>query len=162
MRRRSPVLALVRGQRGVGATEYVILAITLVGVVLSLYAVTLHFAPVTSSICTFGPSLNCDKVNKSPWALLFGVPVAILGLLAYLFVLLVMLKRKPIQRRLAFTAKDFYLYLSFITLCMFGFQLYLTFVEMYIIHAYCVVCLASQVCTLLLSFFIGREAVVAK
>lgn len=144
------------------AIEYTIIAAALVGILLALYAVMLHFAPSSSSFCNISASWNCDKVNKSPWSVLFGVPVAILGLLAYLVLFLITLKRNRIQRMLGFTQKDFYQYLFLYALVMFSFQAYLTYIEAFVIHAYCVVCLASQACTIVIATAVGWRALFSR
>jgi uncharacterized membrane protein len=55
----------------------------LVGVAIAAYLTYVHYAH-TSPICTTG---GCEKVQKSKYAELAGVPVALLGLLAYLTLL---------------------------------------------------------------------------
>lgn len=52
---------------------------TLVGVAIAAYLTYIHYAH-TSPICTTG---GCEKVQKSKYAELGGVPVALLGLIAY-------------------------------------------------------------------------------
>jgi uncharacterized membrane protein len=142
--------------------EKTILALAFIGLLLASYAITLHFAPSTSSFCTYGPSLNCDKVNKSEWATVLGIPVAIFGFIAYLFVFMAVLKRKQIEKMLAFTTEDFWMYTYILVMFMFAFQLYLTFLEAFVIHAYCVVCLGSQLITILLAIFVGKEKLAKK
>ncbi len=137
--------------------EKIILGLTLVGIIFACYAITLHFAPSASRFCTYGPSLNCDVVNKSEWSTILGIPVAIFGLIAYLLVFIAVLKRKTIEKMLAFTPDDFWTYLYIIVMFMFAFQLYLTFLEAFVIHAYCIVCLGSQLVTILLAIFVGKE-----
>jgi uncharacterized membrane protein len=138
-------------------SEYAILAVALIGILLSVYAITLHYSPSSSSFCNISANVNCDKVNKSPWAVIFAIPVAILGLLAYLAVFLITLKRRAIKRWLAFSDKDYAEYFVLLAMVMFLFQLYLTFAEAFFIHAYCIVCLASQVCTIALAYLGWRE-----
>jgi uncharacterized membrane protein len=53
------------------------------GAAIAAYLTYVHYAH-TSPICTTG---GCEKVQKSKYAELAGVPVALLGLLAYLTVL---------------------------------------------------------------------------
>ncbi len=137
--------------------EKIIIWLALIGIILSCYAITLHFAPSTSKFCTYGPSLNCDVVNKSEWASVFGIPVAIFGFIAYLLVFIAVLKRRTIEKMLSFTSDDFWTYMYILVIFMFAFQLYLTFIEAYVIHAYCIVCLGSQLITLLLAIFVGKE-----
>jgi uncharacterized membrane protein len=86
-----------------------------------------------------------------------GIPVAVLGLLAYLAVFLITLKRRAVQQALAFTQKDFFQYLLIVTIVMFLFQLYLTAAEVFFIHAYCIVCILSQLCTAALLWLVWKE-----
>ncbi len=137
--------------------EKIILSIALLGILLASYAISLHFTPAGSQFCNYGPSLNCDKVNKSSYSNFFGIPVALGGFIAYLVLFLIILKRKTITKTLAFTDKDFWMYAYIFVIMMFSFQLYLTFVEIYLIQAYCIVCMGSQICTLLLGFLTGKE-----
>lgn len=56
-----------------------IAVMTLVGVAIAAYLTYVHYAH-TSPICTTG---GCEKVQKSKYAELGGVPVALVGLIAY-------------------------------------------------------------------------------
>jgi uncharacterized membrane protein len=57
-----------------------IVAVCLIGVGIASYLTYVHYAHV-SPVCTTG---GCEKVQKSKYAELGGVPVALLGLIAYL------------------------------------------------------------------------------
>lgn len=140
------------------ATDYTVLAAAIIGILLAAYAVGLHYAPSSSSFCDINASWNCDKVNKSPWAVFMGVPVAILGLLAYLALFVIVLKRGAIQQVLSFTTNDYYKYLFIYAIVMFGFQAYLTYIEAFVIGAYCIVCLGSQTCTIVVATAVGARA----
>jgi uncharacterized membrane protein len=60
-----------------------IAATAAVGAAIATYLTVVHYAH-TSPICTTG---GCEKVQKSSYAELAGVPVALLGLLAYVALL---------------------------------------------------------------------------
>ena len=60
-----------------------IAACALIGAAIAAYLTYVHYAH-TSPICTTG---GCEQVQKSKYAELAGVPVALLGLLAYLTVI---------------------------------------------------------------------------
>jgi uncharacterized membrane protein len=137
--------------------NYAILTVALIGILLAAYAIPLHYKTSADSLCNVSETLNCDKVNKSPWSELFGIPVSILGLLSYLAVFVGVLMRKAIQRITAFTEKDFWQYMLYFVSVMFLFQAYLTYAEIFWIHAYCIVCVASQLCTAALVFFVWKE-----
>jgi uncharacterized membrane protein len=57
-----------------------IVAVCLVGVAIASYLTYVHYAHV-APVCTTG---GCEKVQKSKYAELGGVPVALLGLITYL------------------------------------------------------------------------------
>ena len=58
-------------------------AACLVGIGIAAYLTYVHYAH-TAPVCTTG---GCEKVQKSKYAELAGVPVALLGLITYLFLL---------------------------------------------------------------------------
>ena len=60
-----------------------IVAVCLVGVGIAAYLTYVHYAHI-SPVCTTG---GCEKVQKSKYAELAGIPVALLGLIAYLVVI---------------------------------------------------------------------------
>ena len=133
------------------------LALALLGMILSGYALTFHYADGGRSLCDINARFSCDTVNKSAWSTVLGIPVALLGILGYAAVALLALKRGAIQRALAFTHEDWRQDLLLLIAAMAAFQLYLTFVEAYFIGSYCVVCLASQVVVLALLGFVWKD-----
>ncbi len=125
----------------------------IIGILLSTYAF-LHnrgFAP--GSICTINATINCDIVNKGPFSLFFGVPVALIGLFGYCFMLIgTILKRNaPEDRTLT-------LFLLALAYGGFGFSLYLTSIEATILHAWCIICVSSQLMILGFSITATRLA----
>ncbi len=132
-------------------TETIIRVLALLGIVLALYSLSLHYDNGGASLCDFNDTFNCDKVNRSPWSEFLGVPVALLGALAYLALFLAVQLRGPLQRALAFTDRDYAGYVTLLAAGMLGFQVYLTMIEMFVIHAYCAVCLMSQALTILVT-----------
>lgn len=91
---------------------------------------------------------QCDIVNTSVYAKIFGVPVAFIGLAGYLVLLglalAVLQSSGPTQRRL--------LGLSFLlALGGVGFSAYLTYLELYVIGALCNWCMTSAALITLLA-----------
>lgn len=116
------------------------MALSILGIVLSTYAF-LHnrgFAP--GSICTINATINCDVVNKGPFSEFFGIPVALIGLIGYAFMLIgSFLKQKnPLDHSIT-------LFLVATVYFGFGFSLYLTSIEATILHAWCIICVTSQI-----------------
>lgn len=84
---------------------------------------------------------GCATVNYSPFSMIYGIPVALLGVLAYLAILTV-LALEP-RWKLA----DEYGRLAVFGMGLVGvlFSAYLTYIEAYVIHAYCPFCITSAV-----------------
>jgi protein-disulfide isomerase/uncharacterized membrane protein len=66
---------------------WVALLASLVGLALSIVLEQIHFKTHTDpgfhSFCAIGRTVNCDIVARSPYAVFFGVPVAMWGIFAY-------------------------------------------------------------------------------
>ncbi len=105
-----------------------------------------------AAVC--GPVGDCNAVQASPYARLFGVlPIGVLGALGYVALLAAWLWGRYGRGRLAELAP-----LAVFALALFGvlFSLYLTYLEPFVIRAVCAWCLTSAVImTLLLLLAIG-------
>ncbi len=112
-------------------------ALTGIGTANAGYALWQHFAPAGSAFCNISATFSCDIVNKSTFSELFGIPVALIGILGNLALLAagLWLLRHPRN------AAALYLTLALGAL---GFSLYLTGIEFFVLGAYCVLCLLSQ------------------
>lgn len=91
---------------------------------------------------------QCDVVNNSVYAVMYGVPVSVIGLMGYLLLLAVsaavLVTDGGARRRL----------LALTLLLSLGgvaFSVYLTYVEIYLIQALCSWCVASAVVITLLA-----------
>lgn len=104
--------------------------VALAGLAIAGYLTVVHYAG-GEPVCAIAH--GCATVQKSAYAELAGIPVALLGLLAY-GALLVSLVRdaRTVTAALAFAG--------------FGFSAWLTYVEVFEINAICVWCVASAVC----------------
>ncbi len=95
---------------------------------------------------------ECDVVNNSVYAKIYGVPVAFIGLAGYLVIMclaMVALQAEgTTQRRLL--ALGFLLALG-----GFGFSVYLTYLEIYVIEAICMWCVISTLLITLLAIVGG-------
>lgn len=111
-------------------------------------AVYLNFIESTSARAICGPIGDCNAVQSSPYAKLFGVlPVGLLGAIGYLGILIVWLYRRLRKDRLAQLAGPaLFGMAAFATL----FSIYLTYLEIFVIRAVCLWCLSSAVISALL------------
>jgi uncharacterized membrane protein len=110
-----------------------VLAVT--GIGLSSISLDHHFRKSKTSYCDFGQSFNCDLVNRSEYSTVAGVPVALIGILGYG----ALLAFATFYRSKAETPGI----LVVGSLGGLGFALYLTYVEKYVLLAWCILCLSS-------------------
>jgi len=127
-----------------------------IGVVVASY---LTYIEATGAIAVCGPVGDCNTVNQSDWARLFGVlPVGALGLMGYVAIALSWSASKYSSGSVSAWAR-----LSLLAMTFGGtlFSIYLTFLEPFVIGATCAWCLTSSVIitTLMwLSAGSGRDA----
>src|SRR5437868_14001573 len=99
---------------------------------LSLYH---HYGTSQTSYCDFGESFNCDIVNRSTYSVIFGIPVALIGIIGYVALLLL----ATFYRSKAEAPAT----LLIASLTGLGFALYLTYIEGFVLAAWCLLCLSS-------------------
>lgn len=131
--------------RGGAWPGWVVPALVVAGVVVAGY---LSFIEVTHSEAVCGPVGDCNTVNQSGYATLFGfLPVGILGLLGYAVILALWA-----LGRFGSGASKGWADLGLWVAALAGtlFSVYLTFLEPFVIGATCAWCLSSAVIMTLL------------
>lgn len=113
--------------------------VALAGVFLSLYMLLFAFGLIGELACGAGA---CDRVQNSPWAVFLGIPVPLWGLGGYatMFGLAIAGLQPALlgDRRIAVG-------LLATTGFAFGFSMYLTYLEAFVINAWCRWCVASAI-----------------
>lgn len=107
------------------------------GFLVSLYALKQHYAPLGGGACNVTATFNCDLVNRGAYGKILGFPVAGLGVLGYLMMGIVAMNFSKTKD--AFVGK---LLLALLAGSL-AFTLYLTYLEAFVIYAWCLICLAS-------------------
>lgn len=102
----------------------------------------LAMVEVTGAVAVCGPVGNCNAVQESPYALLLGVPVGMLGQAGYLAMFVAWALGMLGPRRWQDSA---WLALWAMALAGVAFSAYLTFLEPFVIGATCIWCLTSAV-----------------
>jgi len=115
------------------ALRIAMVVLTVVGVGIASYVTYVHYAGIKPA-CTAGES--CTKVQTSVYSELAGVPVALMGLIGYLAILVSLLAPESENSRFATLV---------LTLGGFGFSAYLTYRELFSIHAICEWCVTSAI-----------------
>ena len=126
--------------------------LALIGLGVALYLSYVEVAQV-EAVC--GPVGACNIVQSSPYSLLLGIPVAVLGTLSYLVVFALWIGQRSLPDRLSALIVP-----SLVILTIFGtgFSVYLTVLELFAIRAICAWCLSSAVVTTLLMILVARSA----
>ncbi|GAB4518601.1 MAG: hypothetical protein Kow0047_30080 [Anaerolineae bacterium] len=120
--------------------DRLLLVLIIIGLLISGYLWYVKLAHAT--VLCIGGSSACETVQNSRYAYLFGIPVAYLGFLAYAGLLALWLVKRGDLWGLGVLAAQ-----GFFGVALFGalFSLYLTGVELFILHAICQWCVASAV-----------------
>jgi len=102
------------------------------GVVVAGYLTWAHYGS-GSVVCPVGG--GCETVQESEYAEVAGVPVAVLGLVAYVVLLALIVWDAPVARLAA----------AMLALVGLLFSAYLLVVQAFVIEAFCIWCLANDV-----------------
>jgi uncharacterized membrane protein len=113
-------------------------ALSVIGIAIASYLVYVHYADV-KPICSI--SHGCETVQKSKYAKLAGVPVALIGLGGYLAILASLFVRSEAGRLAG----------AGFALVGIGFSGWLTYLEAARIHAWCQWCVGSAIVMTLLA-----------
>lgn len=114
------------------------IALTILGLLVSVY-MTIYKFTSNDKMCI--GSKDCSVVNASRYSEVSGVPVAVIGVLGYAALLAVqLLERKP-----GFVQENGTMIFFGLSVTGFIFTLYLIYLEIVLIKAYCPFCITSQV-----------------
>jgi vitamin-K-epoxide reductase (warfarin-sensitive) len=109
--------------------RFVLTFLAVLGIAASVLALREHYRTDTSP-CSINEKWDCGIVNHSPYAVLWGVPVATIGIAGYLLLGILALRR-------------WYTALLPLSLGALAFSLYLAHIEKYILGVWCIYCVAS-------------------
>lgn len=104
--------------------------VALAGVGVAAYLTYAHYDE-GALICTTG---GCEQVQQSEYAELAGIPVALLGLLAWIAVLVLVVWDSPLARALT----------AGIALVSAAFAVYLVVLQLFVIDAICIWCMVND------------------
>ena len=114
-----------------------LIVLTIIGLLVSIY-MTIYKYTEADNMCL--GSGDCHTVNFSKYADVNGIPVAVVGVFGYLSILSVLL----LEKRQAFFRTNGNMILFGLSITGFLFTLWLIYVEVALLQAYCPFCLTSQ------------------
>jgi len=122
---------------------WTIAVLSLAGVTVSSVSLYHHFQTSKTDYCDFGQAFNCDIVNRSVYSTIFGIPVALIGILGYAALgTLATFFRDRVDTPKALLGAS---------LAGLGFALYLTYIEGFVLGTWCILCLSSLTVILLIT-----------
>ncbi len=140
--------------------QWVTLALALVGLAVSAYLTYTHFSEAKILGCSESGLVNCQKVTTSEQSYVFGIPVAVLGLAFYAFLVPVMTpyawRLNPFSGRWSraswsrWVASNLGIIRMASLLVGMGFVLYLLYAELFQIGSICLYCTSVHAVTFLL------------
>jgi len=113
----------------------IVAVLAVAGMAVSSVSLYHHYQKSKTTFCDFGQSFNCDVVNRSEYSSIAGIPVAGIGIAGYLALFLLATVYRD-RRESAVV-----LFLG--ALSGLAFALYLTYIEGFVLGAWCILCLSS-------------------
>jgi vitamin-K-epoxide reductase (warfarin-sensitive) len=108
----------------------ILIILAILGITAASLALREHYRTDENSPCSINERWDCGIVNKSPFAVIYGVPVAVIGIAGYLLL-----------GALAFV-RAYRIMLGAVAAAL-GFSLYLAHIEKDILGVWCVYCVIS-------------------
>jgi vitamin-K-epoxide reductase (warfarin-sensitive) len=110
--------------------KYILVVCAVLGIIVSALALREHYRTEGDSPCSINDRWDCGIVNHSPYAVLAGIPVAILGIAGY-FLMGALAWRRAWGLLLA------------AALAGLAFSLYLARIEQQVLGVWCIYCVIS-------------------
>jgi uncharacterized membrane protein len=127
--------------------------LSLAGLGVSVYLTIAHYNTAVTLACPATSTINCEKVTTSPESIVFGIPVAVLGLAFYVFLAVV---NSPWAWRITWPPLRWARVGSVVAGILF--VLYLIYAELFSIRAICLWCTSVHVITFALFVLIVFSA----
>jgi vitamin-K-epoxide reductase (warfarin-sensitive) len=122
--------------------RWVLIVLAVAGIVASSLALREHYR-TDASPCSINERWDCGIVNHSPYAMLFGIPVAVIGIAGYLLLGLLAALRA-------------YAWMLPFVMAAFAFAIHLADVEAMVLGVWCIYCVISLgIITLLALLVVG-------
>jgi len=143
---RTPLVEDDPGDRGPAPwMQLTTFILALGGLGVSIYLTIAHFTESALAGCSESGTINCTKVTTSPQSYVFGIPVAVLGLAFFVFLVAIMSPWAWQARR-----REVHMLRIASMVVGIGMVIYLVYAEFIIIGAICLYCTSVHIITFLL------------
>ena len=110
--------------------RYILILLAALGIVVSSLALREHYRTEGDSPCSINERWDCGIVNHSPYAMLWGIPIAVFGIAGYLLMAALAWRRA-------------YRFLLTVALAGLAYSLYLANIEARVLGVWCIYCVIS-------------------
>ncbi len=107
------------------------MALAVIGVYLAVRALQIHYSTGLTP-CSINDIWDCGAVNRGPYSVIYGVPVALIGIVGYTFLFVMEALKK-------------WRVMAVASVGALAFSLYLTHVEASILQTWCEYCVGSLI-----------------
>ncbi len=111
--------------------------LAVVGILIALYLTLYKIGVIGVLSCSIG---SCETVNTSKWSMLLGIPIAEWGLAAYIALFGLAIAGSAEAREQSITIARLLVALAGFSVLV---SAWLTYLELFVIHAICIWCLTS-------------------
>jgi protein-disulfide isomerase/uncharacterized membrane protein len=123
---------------------WTVAGLALAGLANTVYLAVSHYRVYTDmgyqSFCAISKSINCDTVSQSSFSIFLNVPVAVWGIVGYLFFLALLFSP---DRKYPSNKNRLWPTLFVVSLCFSIYSIILALISILYIHSYCIMCIAS-------------------
>jgi len=110
--------------------RYILVLLSGLGIVVSALALREHYRTEGDSPCSINERWDCGIVNHSPYAMRWGIPIAVFGIAGYLLMAALAWRRA-------------YRFLLAVALAGLAYSLYLANIEAHVLGVWCIYCVMS-------------------
>lgn len=121
--------------------RYILLVLALLGIAASSLALREHYRTYGDAPCDINERWDCGIVNHSPYAMIYGIPVAVIGIAGYLLLGVLAVKRA-------------YRLMLILAVPALAFSLYLAHIEKDVLGVWCLYCAISLGTISLMTIFL--------
>jgi vitamin-K-epoxide reductase (warfarin-sensitive) len=110
--------------------RYFLVLLAALGIVVSTLALREHYRTEGDSPCSINERWDCGIVNHSPYAMRWGIPIAVFGIAGYLLMGALAWQRS-------------YRFVLAVALAGLAYSLYLAHIEAHVLGVWCIYCVIS-------------------
>jgi len=133
----------------------IIINSSIIAIIISIYLLYLHYSD-TSSFCDISKGLSCDIVNRSLYSEIFNIPISLLSILMFAFILIISIYIKNNKEFSGFNKKELINMIYYLMIFNLLFSLYLVYIEAFVLYSFCVLCTLLDIIILIILITIIR------